>query len=98
MLGTEFDWFIGLICVFCGILILTGHGDFIMKGGNAQARREHYDEKKMVVPTGIAFLLIGGLTILNIYMTTTWAHVVYLILMVAVFAGLIVYYQMKCRK
>ncbi len=98
MFGVEFDWMIGIGSLICGLLVMTGHGDFLMKGGNSQARKATYDEKKMMTPTGIAFLLIGVLTIINIYMTQMWAHILYLVLMLAVFVGLILYFQLKCKK
>ena len=30
-----------------GIMLLTGHGEIFMKGGNADVRKKLYDEKKM---------------------------------------------------
>ena len=35
------------ISIIGGILLLTGHGDFLMGGGNADERRKMYDQKKM---------------------------------------------------
>ena len=41
-----------------GIMLLTGHGDIFLKGGNADIRKKLYDEEKMAKASGVA-LIIG---------------------------------------
>ena len=46
-MSRSFDFILAGASLIVGILLLTGHGDFFMKGGNAQLRKAKYDETKM---------------------------------------------------
>ena len=41
-----------------GIMLLTGHGDIFLKGGNADIRKKLYDEEKMAKASGVALILL----------------------------------------
>ena len=43
----SFDFILAGIALIVGIMLLTGHGDIFLKGGNTKLRKEKYDEKKM---------------------------------------------------
>ena len=45
-MSRSFDFILAGASLIVGILLLTGHGDFFMKGGNAQLRKAKYDETK----------------------------------------------------
>ena len=46
-MSRSFDFILAGASLIVGILLLTGHGDFFMKGGNAQLRKAKYDETKI---------------------------------------------------
>ena len=54
------DIFLTVAALVAGVMLLTGHGDVFMKGGNASERKKLYDEKKVQKATGIA-----GYTLIN---------------------------------
>ena len=37
-----------------GIMLLTGHGDIFLKGGNSDISKKLYDEEKMAKASGVA--------------------------------------------
>ncbi len=41
------DIFLTVAALVAGVMLLTGHGDVFMKGGNASERKKLYDEKKV---------------------------------------------------
>ena len=43
------DLILTVAAFIVGIMLLTGHGDIFMKGGNADVRKKLYDEKKMAI-------------------------------------------------
>ena len=43
-MGQSFDILLTAAALIVGILLLTGHGDFFLKGGNAELRKAKYDE------------------------------------------------------
>lgn len=86
------------ISIIGGILLLTGHGEFLMGGGNSDERKKMYDQKKMEKASGVAFLIIGAATIADLFTKTMAAKIAYLIFIVVVFALLIVYLRKKCMK
>lgn len=45
-MGRTFDFILAGAAIIVGIMLLTGHGDIFMKGGNTQLRKAKYDEKK----------------------------------------------------
>ena len=46
MMDKSFGLILAVIALVAGIMLLTGHGDILLKGGNAKLRKEKYDEKK----------------------------------------------------
>ena len=46
-MGKSFDFLLTAAALIAGILLLTGHGDFLLKGGNSELRKAKYDEAKM---------------------------------------------------
>lgn len=53
-MGQSFDILLTAAALIVGILLLTGHGDFFLKGGNAELRKAKYDEEKMAKGSGVA--------------------------------------------
>ena len=47
-MGRTFDFILAGAALIVGIMLLTGHGDIFLKGGNTQLRQAKYDEKKNV--------------------------------------------------
>lgn len=80
-----------------GIMLLTGHGDIFMRGGNPQERKKRFDEKKMERASGIAFVLMGVVTGVDCLTESLAAKIIYMVVLIAIFAGLIIYIQKKCR-
>ena len=52
----SFDFILAGIALIVGIMLLTGHGDIFLKGGNTKLRKEKYDEKKMTKGSGVTLI------------------------------------------
>lgn len=97
-MGGTLDYVIAIGCLVVGIMLLTGHGAVFMKGGNERLRKEKYDTKKMERATGIAFVLIGIVSFVDIYTTGMAAKIGYIVVLFLVFVPLIYYLKVKCKK
>ena len=60
MMDKSFGLILAVIALVAGIMLLTGHGDILLKGGNTKLRKEKYDEKKMTWGSGVALIAILG--------------------------------------
>lgn len=49
-----------------GIMLLTGHGDIFLKGGNSDISKKLYDEEKMAKASGVALILIGVVSAIDL--------------------------------
>ena len=94
----SFDYILAFGAAIIGILILTGHGDFFLKGGNDEVRKALYDEKKMARAAGVAMLLIGVATFVDTFTTGFPAKLAYIGVVILIFAGMILYVKKKCTK
>lgn len=97
-MSRSFDFILGGASLIIGILLMTGYGDFFMKGGNTQLRKAKYDEKKMAKGSGLALILIGIITFIDSYTTTVAAKIGYIVAIVVILAGLMWYLNNKCAK
>mgnify|MGYP000131381497 CR=1 FL=1 len=61
-MSRSFDFILAGASLIVGILLLTGHGEIFLKGGNTQLRKAKYDEDKMSKGSGVALILIGIMT------------------------------------
>lgn len=84
--------------IIIGLLMLTGHSGILMKGGNDKAREAQYDVRKMEKATGIALLIIGGISGIDAFTTGIAAKTAYLVAVVVIFVGLFFYIKNKCKK
>ena len=98
MMDKSFGLILAVIAVIAGIMLLTGHGDFLLKGGNTKLRKEKYDEKKMTWGSGVALLLIGVATFIDAYTTGMAAEIVYIVVLLAILAWLVFYLKTRCAK
>ena len=64
-MGRSFDFLLAGAALIVGILLLTGHGEIFLKGGNTQLRKAKYDEDKMSKGSGVALILIGIMTFID---------------------------------
>ena len=94
----SFDIILAGAALIVGIMLLTGHGDIFLKGGNVKLRKEKYDEKKMSLGSGVALILIGIFTFIDSYTTSLAAKVGYIIVLLVILAGLVLYLKYKCAK
>ena len=53
----SFDLILTVAALVMGVMLLTGHGDILMKGGNAAERKRLYDEKKIQLISGVTLLI-----------------------------------------
>ena len=98
-MGQSFDILLTAAALIVGILLLTGHGDFFLKGGNAELRKAKYDEEKMAKGSGVALILIGILTGIDSYVKGGMvAEIVYVSLILVIMIGLGLYLKFKCVK
>lgn len=98
MMSKSFDFILAAAALIVGVLLLTGHGGFFMRGGNTQLRKAKYDEKKMEKGSGVALVLIGILTLIDSYTVGIAAKIGYIVVLVAILAGLMWYLNTKCKK
>ena len=86
----SFDFILAGIALIVGIMLLTGHGDIFLKGGNTKLRKEKYDEKKMTKGSGVTFI--------DSYTTSLTAKFIYILAILAILVGFVVYLKKKCIK
>ena len=98
MMDKSFGLILAVIALVAGIMLLTGHGDILLKGGNTKLRKEKYDEKKMTWGSGVALLLIGVATLIDSYTTSLVAEIIYIIVLIAILGGFVYYMKTKCAK
>lgn len=97
-MGTTLDYILTFGSIIAGIMLLTGHGDVFMKGGDVQKRKTIYDEKKMEKASGIAMILIGIVTGIDSFTTSVYAKLVYVAVLLVIMAVLTYYLKVKCKK
>ena len=98
MMDKSFGLILAVIALVAGIMLLTGHGDILLKGGNTKLRKEKYDEKKMTWGSGVALLLFGVATLIDSYTTSLAAENIYIIVLIAILGRLVYYLKTKCAK
>ena len=55
----SFDMILTIAALVMGVMLLTGHGDILMKGGNAAERKKLYDDKKVQLVSGVTLLIFA---------------------------------------
>ena len=85
------------VSLVCGILLLTGHGDFLLKSGNAAGTKEIYDQKKLSKACGIALLITGVASLIDCFTTTMAFKIAYIVVIFAIFGTLFWYIANKCK-
>ena len=81
-----------------GIMLLTGHGDIFLKGGNADIRKKLYDEEKMAKASGVALMLIGIVSAVDLFTTALAFKIAYIVALLIIIIGLVYYLRVKCKK
>jgi len=85
------------ISLVCGVLLLTGHGDFLLKSGNATGSKEIYDQEKLRKACGIALLITGVVSLIDCFTTTMAFKIAYIVAIFAIFGALFWYIAKKCK-
>lgn len=98
MTDQTWGWLLAVVSFVIGILVLTGNGDFFLKGANEAARKKMYDMDKLTKASGVALLLFGVVTLIDSFTTGLLAKIVYLVAVIVILAGFIVYLKKKCRR
>ena len=94
----SFDLILTIAALVMGVMLLTGHGDVLMKGGNAAERKKLYDEKKIQLVSGVTLLIFGVLTGLDMLIKSYVYDVIYLVLVIVIFIVMVVLIRKKCKK
>jgi putative Mn2+ efflux pump MntP len=94
----SFDFILAGIALIVGIMLLTGHGDIFLKGGNTKLRKEKYDEKKMEKVSGICLILIGVATGVDAFTTSVAAKIAYVVILFVILAVFLFVLRTKCIK
>lgn len=92
------DLILTVAAFIVGIMLLTGHGDIFMKGGNADVRKKLYDEKKMEKGCGIALILIGVISAVDMFTTGLVFKIAYIVVLLIIIIGLLYFLRVKCKK
>ena len=87
----SFDFILAGIALIVGIMLLTGRG-------NTKLRKEKYDEKKMTKGSGVTLILFGIVTFIDSYTTSLTAKFIYILAILAILVGFVVYLKKKCIK
>lgn len=98
MMDQSLSYILTIAALVVGVMLLTGHGSFFMKGGNTQARAQKYDEKKMEKVSGICLILIGIATGIDAFTTTVTAKIVYVVVLFVILAVFLFLLRTKCIK
>lgn len=94
----SFDLILTIAALVMGVMLLTGHGDVLMKGGNAAERKKLYDEKKIQLVSGVTLLIFGVLTGLDMLIKSYVYDIIYLVLVIIIFIVMVVLIRKKCKK
>ena len=94
----SFDLIMTVAALVMGVMLLTGHGDILMKGGNAAERKRLYDEKKIQLISGVTLLIFGVLTGLDMLIKSYVYDIIYLVLVIVIFIAMVVLIRKKCKK
>ena len=94
----SFDLILTVAALVMGVMLLTGHGDIVMKGGNAAERKRLYDEKKIQLISGVTLLIFGVLTGLDMLIKSYVYDIIYLVLVIVIFIAMVVLIRKKCKK
>ena len=94
----SFDLILTVAALVMGVMLLTGHGDVLMKGGNAAERKKLYDEKKIQLVSGVTLLIFGVLTGLDMLIKSYVYDIIYLVLVIVIFIVMVVLIRKKCKK
>ena len=94
----SFDLILTIAALVMGVMLLTGHGDVLMKGGNAAERKKLYDEKKIQLVSGVTLLIFGVLTGLDMLIKSYVYDIIYLVLVIVIFIVMVVLIRKKCKK
>ena len=94
----SFDLILTVAALVMGVMLLTGHGDILMKGGNAAERKGLYDEKKIQLISGVTLLIFGVLTGLDMLIKSYVYDIIYLVLVIVIFIAMVVLIRKKCKK
>ena len=97
-LDATFGGFLAVLSLVLGVLVLTGHGGFIMKNNKNANGQNVYDPEKMSKASGLMLIGFGVLTGIDCFTKTAWAKILYIVLMVALFVGYVLYIRKKCMK
>ena len=94
----SFGLILAVIALIAGVMLLTGHGDIFLKGGNTKLRKEKYDEKKMEKASGICLILIGVATGVDAFTTSVAAKIAYVVILFVILAVFLFVLRTKCIK
>lgn len=94
----SFDLILTVAALVMGVMLLTAHGDILMKGGNAAERKRLYDEKKIQLISGVTLLIFGVLTGLDMLIKSYVYDIIYLVLVIVIFIAMVVLIRKKCKK
>ena len=94
----SFDLILTVAALVMGVMLLTGHGDILMKAGNAAERKRLYDEKKIQLISGVTLLIYGVLTGLDMLIKSYVYDIIYLVLVIVIFIAIVVLIRKKCKK
>ena len=94
----SFDLILTVAALVMGVMLLTGQGDILMKGGNAAERKRLYDEKKIQLISGVTLLIFGVLTGLDMLIKSYVYDIIYLVLVIVIFIAMVVLIRKKCKK
>ncbi len=98
MLDTSFGVILTVAAFVLGILLLTGHGDFLLSGTGSEERRKIYDMDKLSKASGIAMIFFGIATGIDCFTVTPAAKIIYTLSIIVIFALMVFYIQKKCKK
>ena len=73
-------------------------GIFSLKGGNSDISKKLYDEEKMAKASGVALILIGVVSAIDLFTTALAFKIAYIVALLIIIVGLVCYLRLKCKK
>ena len=94
----SFDMILTIAALVMGVMLLTGHGDVRMKGGNGAAREMLYNVKMVPLVSVVTLLIFGILTGLDMVIKSNVYDIIYQAAVIVIFIIMVVVIRKKCKK
>ena len=97
-MGSSLDLLLAGLCFIVGFLCLVGKGDLFLNKRTMDEWKKTFHIRKVELGYGIAFLLLGIATVINLQFNSTTSSIIYLISIIVIFGASVLYMYFGCKK